>query len=402
LESLIDNEWRRLTSAIARGKCIAFVGQDAVIPDDEKAGRSLWGLLTQEILESLGQEELERDLDFFAAAERHDLIREDRFELEDCVSQFFSQYSISDVISHRQLAKLPFPLYVHTGTDNLLYQAVRKEKPGSRFSFYNYISEERTQNIAPTVDAPLVYNIYGYLSKSSSAAVLTERDLLDFISAIMRKSPPLPSAVSRLFNDPEMSFLFLGVRFHQWYGRILLQMLRETNRKYRSIALEKEGFFRHPDQSAVAFFCNKAQKIEFKRIDPVEVLNELCERVTEEQKVPVVDVPANAPKVFISYASEDETLAASLAQEFQSAQIQPWIDKQELRGGDNWERQLHQVIDKHVDYFVFLHTRNMHKRDEGVFWAESDTALARQRRLRPGVRFYIPVAADDSELPVDL
>jgi hypothetical protein len=48
--------------------------------------------------------------------------------------------------------------------------------------------------------------------------------------------------------------------------------------------------------------------------------------------------------VFLSYASEDATAAQRIAEVLRSAGIEVWFDREELRGGDAWDRQIRKEI----------------------------------------------------------
>ena len=99
---------------------------------------------------------------------------------------------------------------------------------------------------------------------------------------------------------------------------------------------------------------------------------------------------ADAPLVFLSYASEDRTLVDDLHAKLTNAGIRLWQDKDDLRGGDNWETQLTHVIGKLADYVIVVQTPNMVNRIRGVFNTEIDEALKTQRNM-PRFRFVIPV-----------
>jgi len=46
--------------------------------------------------------------------------------------------------------------------------------------------------------------------------------------------------------------------------------------------------------------------------------------------------------VFLSYASDDADAAARIRDALQAAGVEVWFDKNELRGGDAWDREEHQ------------------------------------------------------------
>jgi hypothetical protein len=71
--------------------------------------------------------------------------------------------------------------------------------------------------------------------------------------------------------------------------------------------------------------------------------------------------------------------------------IKIWLDKQSLRGGDNWSRLIPHVLEKQTDYIVVLQSPQMLDRPESYFWKEISFALERQTGFGPDLRFIIPV-----------
>jgi hypothetical protein len=50
--------------------------------------------------------------------------------------------------------------------------------------------------------------------------------------------------------------------------------------------------------------------------------------------------------VFISYASEDSAFSNRLAEELHERGLHVWIDKDDIKVGQNWEQKIKEVIDK--------------------------------------------------------
>jgi TIR domain len=50
--------------------------------------------------------------------------------------------------------------------------------------------------------------------------------------------------------------------------------------------------------------------------------------------------------LFISYSSEDSAFSNRLADELHERGLQVWIDKDDIKGGENWEQKIKEVIDK--------------------------------------------------------
>ncbi len=61
-------------------------------------------------------------------------------------------------------------------------------------------------------------------------------------------------------------------------------------------------------------------------------------------------------KVFISYAAEDYEIAKKLYDDLKKADIQPWMDREDLLAGQNWREIIPQVI-RDSSYFLLLISR---------------------------------------------
>lgn len=184
------------------------------------------------------------------------------------------------------------------------------------------------------------------------------------------------------------------------YVRILLHVLNAHSHKNRSLALEDEAFFGHPEQSQTVVFYSHEHLLEFKQLSWPQFARQLCETyetLADKRSQPASAPSANVPKVFLSYASEDAEPLEQLAEKLHAAGIDTWRDKQNLCAGDNWNRQLVHVIEKLVDYVVVVQSPAMIGRVEGVFHEEIGVALKRQSRLGEGFIFVVPVTLSPCE-----
>jgi hypothetical protein len=168
----------------------------------------------------------------------------------------------------------------------------------------------------------------------------------------------------------------------------------------KSFALERPEFFTQSKQHQTMVYFSGTNTMEFHQ----EPLGEFAVRLRVAYKsIPgptrqAPEPPPGAPVVFLSYASEDRDLVERLAERLKSGGVAVWQDKQNLRGGDNWERVLMHVIQSQVHYFVAVQAPGMVARLQGVFYQEIDEALKRQTRFREGIRFLIPVHTSEHEL----
>ena len=98
--------------------------------------------------------------------------------------------------------------------------------------------------------------------------------------------------------------------------------------------------------------------------------------------------------VFISYAREDSDTAKRLRTDLKDAGLNPWLDKEELLGGQNWKNQIEDAISK-SRYFIPLFSKTS-VAEIGYVQSEFRFALDVLKRYPPNVIFYIPLRLDDS------
>jgi hypothetical protein len=98
--------------------------------------------------------------------------------------------------------------------------------------------------------------------------------------------------------------------------------------------------------------------------------------------------------VFLSYASDDVEAIDRIRQGLAVRGLTVWQDKTNLRAGDRWQEQIEQII-KRVDFFLFVQTPHMDRRDaaleDGVYNRELALALDRRLDRPPGVPFVVHV-----------
>jgi hypothetical protein len=107
---------------------------------------------------------------------------------------------------------------------------------------------------------------------------------------------------------------------------------------------------------------------------------------------------ASGPLIFLSYASEDALTVDRLRETLERHGLRVWLDKQNLRNGQNWRYQIERVIDA-VDYFVFVQSEHMEHRGQlrGVYNAELKKAIEHQNDLPHGVVFILHVTLGECQ-----
>jgi hypothetical protein len=145
---------------------------------------------------------------------------------------------------HVVLARLPFPIYLSTNSDDLLAQALQAagRTPEVVICPWNRYGETSQSEYlgSPQVDTPLVYQLYGRLTEPESL-VLTEDDYFRYLIGVTGNTSLIPDVVLRALADTAL--LFVGFRLDEWDFRVLYQSVinqpgRRRRRRYSHVAVQ--------------------------------------------------------------------------------------------------------------------------------------------------------------------
>jgi TolB-like protein/lipoprotein NlpI len=118
---------------------------------------------------------------------------------------------------------------------------------------------------------------------------------------------------------------------------------------------------------------------------------------TEKDRVPLSSEASQAPvpagAVFLSYASEDAAAAERIAAALRKAGVEVWFDREELRGGDAWDRRIREQIHD-CRLFIAVVSAHTEARDEGYFRREWKLAVDRTHDMDERKTFLVPVVID--------
>jgi hypothetical protein len=405
-----ERELRGLVERINRGDCVLVLGPRVAVRPDDAERRPLDSLLAGELIESIGvtgAEGAAAAMNLHRAADLYYRTRQDRVELDVAVQDFYEREGNATTDFHRDLAKLPFRLCISASPDSLMFNAFAStEGKSPQKGYYGFRPVYTPRLATPTPDRPIVYHLFGHHVEARSL-VLTEGDLIEFLVAIVRGAPAVPDQVRSILADPAASFLFIGFGFHNWYLRVLLQVMNVYGHQSKAIAFEDTHFFNHPERQEVVGFFSGDRLIEFRPLQWETFARQLSEayeasgrkRVHTAAALGSMTAPLafvdKAPLAFISYASENRDRVEDLMIKLQARGINVWQDRQNLRAGDDWNQKLIRVIQKMVDYVIVLQTDEMLSRTEGVFHREIREAEVRQSGMSEhqgeNLRFLIPV-----------
>jgi hypothetical protein len=101
--------------------------------------------------------------------------------------------------------------------------------------------------------------------------------------------------------------------------------------------------------------------------------------------------------VFISYAREDFEAALEIFEYLKSIGVEPWMDKKNLIGGEDWESAINRAVRK-CDFFLFCASEKSASK-RGAVQKEIKLALAIWREKLEDDIYFIPVRLQPCELP---
>jgi len=241
----------------------------------------------------------------------------------------------------------------------------------------------------------VVFHLFGDAEEPSSL-VLSENDVLDFLIKVVSERPPLPNSLLRALKRVGQSFLFVGFGIRQWDLRILLKVLLralELSRGGPAIAAEPLGGLLQADRDEMILFYQRGTRVELEDDDVGAFLSKLSQRLEAEGGFAGQVVPLGPrPRVFISYAREDEDLASRVYDALQKASFEPWLDRESLGGGDDWDKRIEADLDA-SDFTLVLYTPAFCRKTDS--YVNKEVALSCDRALKVRGSFLIPLRTND-------
>jgi hypothetical protein len=214
-EEFTSRDWDRLLRSIAEGSCLPVLGQDVspALPSTGTIARQ-WA--------SAYDYPMSGQVDLPAVAQFLDTTL-DRVAVGELIERIYGAEAVPASGIHAVLARLPLPVYLTLGYDDLLRRALLEANRAPRNAYLKLWSERGPQpyTIAATVDEPLVYHLYGHHAVPESL-VLTAPDHLELLQEASRHQDMVLAEVRRALDRNML--LLLGVDPWTLGGQVLLQL----------------------------------------------------------------------------------------------------------------------------------------------------------------------------------
>jgi hypothetical protein len=126
------------------------------------------------------------------------------------------------------LAKLPLPIYVTTNYDDMMEQALMKNKRDVKRDLCKWVkgledtSPLAEQGFQPNVANPSVFHLYGY-TQTQQSMVMSEDDYFQFLINVSKDPELIPKRIQQAITGT--SLMLLGYSLEDWDFRILFHFL---------------------------------------------------------------------------------------------------------------------------------------------------------------------------------
>jgi hypothetical protein len=304
----------------------------------------------------------------------------------------------------KQLAELPFPLFVSTTTDNLLERAVNAVRyNGSSGTLVPPYALGSKTDLPDRTDRTIVFPLLGLANPAADYAV-TDEDILEFVHQFQATGTP-----RRLFERLRQShLLIIGGGFSDWLLRFLVRLVKPgrlwTSRSDQLTLFVADGAV-SADARLLEFLAHPLSDTEvFPVSGAAAFVDELHRRWRERHPPTTPGEPVVVPRhdemrksggVFISYCSEDFAHAERVRDLLHSAGLDVWFDKRDLHPGDDYEREIVAQI-RSSFFFVAVISRNALTLLPRFFRVEWRAGERRAERAAYNQPYALPVCLDDT------
>jgi hypothetical protein len=103
--------------------------------------------------------------------------------------------------------------------------------------------------------------------------------------------------------------------------------------------------------------------------------------------------------VFISYAREDSNAAKRLYEDLKKANLNPWLDKESILPGQNWENEIRKAIKNSTYFIALLSSNSVDKR--GFVQKEFKFGLEVLDEVPESRIFVIPTRLNECNIPYE-
>ena len=384
----VNNEeplWDKLIQQIIEGNVIPVIGADMLM--DSKI--NLHDFVISKIAKTYhlssqpkSFSELVYDPDYKKQFEKDQIY----YQVNDLFRNFQNVCSkrLERLLSIRQ-----FPFVITTSFTPVVERAMRAVwKDELRVMRFNN-NPAQNQDIKNSTDIskPTVYYMFGKVGDGAHRYVLTDTDMLDFVSSwLSGDNRARPKTLCNELKDKYL--LMLGNNYSDWLFRFIWYSMRKQN-------LERGSMLAYDqlDEDLINFLERTKTFTKQNTSDVIDQLISRLERKLPEYEETKFDKPEENVDVFISYSRSDSAIAEELYERLTKKGKRVWYDKRNLSDGGNFMDEIRKAI-RTAKYFIPIFTEHVaaEKGEPHVYRNEWDEAV--QMAISMGRTYIIPLAEE--------
>ena len=295
--------------------------------------------------------------------------------------EFKASLRLQRLLSIRQ-----FPFVITTSFVPVVEQTMRTiwkdELRVMRFN--NNPKENHDLKNSTDLRKPTVYYMFGKVGEGAHKYVLTDTDMLDYVSSWLSNDNKARPKV--LCNElKEKYLLMLGNNYSNWLFRFIWYSMRKPDLGHGMLAYDTLD-------DSLLNFLERAET--FTKQNTSDVIDQVITRL-EKKLIENEETKFNKPEenmdVFISYSRSDRDIAEKLYETLSAHGKRVWYDKKNLTEGDNFMDEIRKAI-RTTKYFVPILSDNITKEkgESHVYRNEWDTAI--EVAISMGRTYIIPLA----------
>ena len=374
--------WDRLIQQIIDGNVIPVIGADLLIEGCSN--------LNKKIVDGLARKfEINQPISSFS-----ELVYTPEYKNKFMVDNIYYQvdriFATKRFPASERLRKFlsirQFPFVITTSFTPVVEQVMRNiwEDELKVMKFSNNPAENNDIKDETDLRKPTIYYMFGKVGSGAHKYVLTDTDLLDFVSSWLSNDNKVRP--KNLCNELKNKYLLmLGNTYSDWLFRFIWYSMRKSDLGHGMLAYDSL------DESLIHFLERTKT---FTKQNTSEVIDQILNRLNKklgENEVVKFNKPQENTDVFISYSRSDAHIAEQLYTSLTKQGKRVWYDKYNLTEGSLFMEEINKAI-MSTQYFIPILTSNIEKerKESHIYRTEWDKAI--DVAISMGRTFIIPLA----------
>lgn len=376
--------WDKLIQQIIDGNVIPVIGADLLIDNSS----NLHKVIMDGLARTLG---VNKQINSFSELiYTPEYKNKFNFKLDNIYYQVDKLFAAKRFPASERLRRLlsikQFPFVITTSFTPVVEQAMQNIwKDELRImKFNNNPSENNDIKNGADLRKPTIYYMFGKVGAGAHKYVLTDIDLLDFVSSwLSNDNKARPKNLCNELKDKYL--LMLGNTYSDWLFRFIWYSMRKPNLGHGMLAYDTL------DESLINFLERTETFTKQNTSDVIDQIMVRLDKKLKENEATKFNKPEENMDVFISYSRSDTHIAERLYKALTAQGKRVWYDKYNLTDGGLFMEEIRKAI-RTAKYFVPILTTNIEneKKESHVYRNEWDAAI--EVAISMGRTYIIPLA----------